>query len=163
MVRAGSDGAARLGPGIMNWFKLVGATDSPVDDDWERNESGNFTAIHFPWNKPPTRISSSDRIILYAVGGKLMATQTVDGPPRIEPRRGPAGSPENRWPHSIKVRTHFFCSPLNEAPELPVVAAEFAARHSSRFRDGSHWRISDDEYELLPPIIGKAGRPYDAV
>jgi hypothetical protein len=147
----------------MNWFKLVGATDSPVDDDWEHTEPWNFTQIHFPWNKPPTRISSPDRIILYAVGGRLMATQTVDSPPRIEPRRGPAGSPENRWPHSIKVRTHFFCTPLNEAPELRIVAADFAARYSSRFRDGSHWRISDVEYEQLAAIIDKAGRPCDGI
>src|ERR1700691_5153547 len=133
----------------MNWFKLVGSTESPVDEDWERTEPGNFTEIHFPWNKPPTRISSHDRIILYAVGGRLMATQTVDGPPRIMPRRGAVGSQENRWPHLVEVRTHYFCSPLRSAPELRRVAPDFAENHSKRFRDGSHWRITDAEYEQL--------------
>jgi hypothetical protein len=144
----------------VNWFKLVGATDSPVDENWEHTEPGNFTVIHFPWNKPPTKVCSPDRIILYAVGGRLMATQTVDGPPRIEPRRGPAGSPENRWPHSIQVRTHRFCSPLSSAPELRKVAPDFAEHHSKRFRDGSHWQISDAEYEQLAATIDEVGRPY---
>ena len=147
----------------MNWFKLVGTTDSPVDDDWGRKEPENFSMIYFPWNKPPKEVCSSDRIILYAVGDRvLMATQTVDGPPYLGPRRGPVGSPRYRWPHSIKVRTDYYCSPLSTAPKLREVAPDFAAKHSKRFRNGSHWRIEDDEYEQLARVVTMAGRPYRA-
>jgi hypothetical protein len=50
----------------MNWFKLVGATGDPVAEDWEHESPEMFTEIHFPWNKPPTQVSSPDRIVLYA-------------------------------------------------------------------------------------------------
>jgi hypothetical protein len=101
----------------MNWFKLVGAAGDPVDEDWAEVEAHNFTEIRFPWNKPPTQVCSPDRIVLYAVGSTaLIATQTVDGPPSIRPRRGAPGSRDNRWPHAIRVKTHFFCSPLSSAP-----------------------------------------------
>jgi hypothetical protein len=147
----------------MNWFKLIGATDSQLAEDWAVDESINFTEIWFPWSKPPKMISKPDRIILYAVGhGLLVAEQTVDGPPQLRPRRGPVGSPENRWPHRISVRTHYFCSPLSTAPKLRDVAPAFAQRHAKKFRNGSHWRISDAEYEELAMTIREHGQPYPA-
>jgi hypothetical protein len=145
----------------MNWFKLVGATGDPAAEDWEHEEPDNFTEIRFPWNKPPTDVWSPGRIVLYAVErGVLMATQTIDGAPSINQRRGPTGSLTNRWPHTIKVKTHRYCSPLTSAPELRTVAPEFAEKYSKRFRQGSHWRITDDEYQQLAAAVERAGRPY---
>ncbi|MGH2864927.1 MAG: hypothetical protein ACRDJX_06720 [Solirubrobacteraceae bacterium] len=58
----------------------------------------------------------------------LIATQTADGPPYIAPKRGPAGLPEYRWPHSITVKTDYYCSPLASAPKLREVVPDFAKR-----------------------------------
>ena len=145
----------------MNLFKLVGATDKPLPEDWARDAPHNFEEIRFPWNKPPNNVWSPGRIVLYAVGSTaLIATQSVDGPPHINPRRGPTGSRDNRWPHSIKVRTHFFCSPLSSAPRLRDIAPEVADKYARLFRNGSHWQITDQEYEKLAGAIERAGRPY---
>jgi len=144
----------------MIWFKLVGATDKPVPPNWAEERPDIFTEIHFPWNKPPTDVSNGERMIVYAVGSRvLIATQTVDGPPRIVPRRGPVGSNEYRWPHSVTVKTHSYCSPLSSAPKLREVAPDFAERYATKFREGSHWRIEDDEYAELAAAIEAAGRP----
>ncbi|MFZ1154673.1 MAG: hypothetical protein WAN93_07200, partial [Solirubrobacteraceae bacterium] len=59
----------------------------------------------------------------------------------------------------IKVRTHCFCSPPTSAPKLRGVAPDFAERHAKRFRDGSHWRITDAEYEQLAAAIEQDERP----
>jgi hypothetical protein len=100
-------------------------------------------------------------MIVYAVGSRvLIANQTVDGPPRLMPRRGPAGSPQNRWPHSVSVKTDFYCSPLSGAPALREVAPDFARQYAGRFRDGSHWRIDAAEYELLAGAIKTSGQPF---
>ena len=147
----------------MNWFKLVGAIGDKVAEDWEHEEPENFVEIRFPWNKPPTQVCRHDRVILYAVEhGALMATQRVVGWPGIKPRRGPNGSLENRWPHTIEVETLHFCSPISSAPKLREVAAGFADRYARRFWNGSHWRISDEDYETLAAAIEAAGHPYAA-
>jgi hypothetical protein len=104
-------------------------------------------------------VCSPDRIVLYTAGSTaLIATQT--GPPSIRPRRGAPGSRDNRWPHAIRVKTHFFCSPLSSAPLLRDVAPEVADKYAKRFRNGSHWKITDNEYEPLARAIEAAGRPY---
>lgn len=145
----------------MIWFKLVGATDKPVPPNWEVERPALFTEVHFPWNKPPTDVSNGERIILYAVGSRvLIATQIVDGPPTIAPRRGPVGSDAYRWPHSIDVRTLDYCSPLRNAPKLREIAPEFADRYAGKFREGSHWRIEDAEYAQLAAAIKTAGRTF---
>ena len=145
----------------MNWLKLIGATDKPLPEDWEHDAAHNFTELRFPWNKPPSDIWAPGRIVLYAVGSTaLIATQSVDGPPHINPRRGPAGSRDNRWPHSIKVKTHSFCSPLSSAPLLREVAPEIADKYAKRFRNGSHWRITDEEYEKVAAAIERHGRRF---
>jgi len=147
----------------MNWFKLVGATGDPVDENWAEVEAHNFTEIRFPWNKPPTEVCSPDRFVLYAVGSTaLIATQTVDGPPSIRPRRGAAGSRDDRWPHAVKVKTRFFCSQLSSAPLLRDVAPEIADKYAKRFRNGSHWKITDEEYETLAMAIEGSGCRYGA-
>lgn len=145
----------------MIWFKLVGTSEEPVPPDWAVERPDLFREIRFPWNKPPRDLSNGEPIIVYAVGSRvLIANQTVDGPPRLMPRRGPIGSPENRWPHSVSVKTDFFCSPLSSAPVLREVAPDFARRYASRFRDGSHWRIEVEEYELLAAAIKTSSHPY---
>jgi hypothetical protein len=146
---------------VPAWLKLVGATENQVADYWPQDQPFNFTEIWFPWNKPPSDIWQPGRIILYAVGwGALMAEQAVAGPPKIMPRRGPAGSPQNRWPHRLAVKTLFYCSPLSQAPLLRDLAPEIADRYSKRFWNGSHWRISDDEYGQLSAIIRDHGDSY---
>lgn len=145
----------------MNWLKLVGASGDPLAENWASSEARNLVEIRFPWNKPPSQVCSPDRIILYAVGSTaLVATQTVDGPPSIRPRRGPAGSRDDRWPHAIKVKTHYFCSPISSAPRLREVAPEIAEKYSKRFRNGSHWKLTDGEYKRLAAAIESAGRKY---
>ena len=148
---------------VRAWFKLVGATDSRLAEFWAQDEPFNFTEVWFPWNKSPSDIWRPGRQILYAVGwGVLVAEQDVDGPPQIKPRRGPPGSPTNRWPHRLAVKTLYYCSPLTTAPELREYAPEFADRYAKRFWNGSHWRIDEDEYQLLSGIIRAHGQPYEA-
>lgn len=147
----------------MNWLKLVGATDNPISEDWEHEDPHNFTEIRFPWNKPPSKVWAPGRVILYAVGSTaLIATQSIDGPPHMNPRRGPAGSRDNRWPHAIRVKTHFYCSPLSSAPLLREVAPEIADRYAKLFRNGSHWPITDQEFEKLAAAVEANGRRFQA-
>jgi hypothetical protein len=147
----------------MKLFKLIGATENRVADDWEHKEPHIFTEIRFPWNKPPTNVWSPCQVIIYTVGsGALIATQEVAGPPSIKPRRGPAGSRDNRWPHEIEVKTLYYCSPLSAAPELRDVSPEFADKYRKRFRNGSHWQITDEEYDLLASAVEDAGRPFSS-
>jgi hypothetical protein len=56
--------------------------------------------------------------------------------------------------------TEFFCSPLAAAPKLRNVYPEFADKYAHLFRNGSHWRIRDDEFDRLAGEIRKAGRAY---
>jgi hypothetical protein len=145
----------------MKWFKLVGATEEPIKEDWEHKEPQLFSKLQFPWNKRPRDFSNGEPIIVYAVGDRvLIATQTVEGPPKLAERRGSVGSPEHRWPHSIPVVTHYYCSPLKSAPKLREVAPDFAKRYAGKFREGSHWRIDDAEYAELAAAIEEEGRPF---
>ncbi|MEK6273166.1 MAG: hypothetical protein AABM42_11045 [Actinomycetota bacterium] len=78
---------------MANWFKLVGSTEDPVPEDWEDDGPEMFTEVRFPWNKPPRDIWAPGRLILYAVGWRvLVATQTVNGPPEIKQRHEPLES-----------------------------------------------------------------------
>jgi len=148
----------------MIWFKLVGAVDRPVPPDWEHDRPELFTKIHFPRNKRPNKLSNGERIILYAVGTRvLIATQTVyDTYSASKERKGPPGSPEDRWPWEIAVTTDYYCSPLDEAPKLREVSSNFADRYIGKFREGSHWRIDPDEYDTLAAAIEACGRQYRA-
>lgn len=144
----------------MNWFKLIGSTDNQVAENWADEEAHNLTEIRFPWNKPPD-LWTPGRVILYAVGSTaLIAAQSIDGPPSKRSRRGPPGSDDDRWPHRIKVKTHYYCSPLSTAPRLRQVAPEFADKYAKLFRNGSHWKIENEEYERLADAIEAAGQPY---
>jgi len=146
----------------MIWFKLVGAIDDPVDENWAEVSQEIFTEIHFPRNKRPNKLSNGERVILYAVGTKvLIATQTVASTlPASRERQGLPGSPEYRWPWRIDVETHHFCSPLEDAPKLRSVSPEFAERYAGKFWEGSHWEIDEPEYAELAAAIEAAGRPY---
>jgi hypothetical protein len=120
----------------VKWYKLVGSTTpgQQVDEDWEHKDPGNFTAIRFPWNKPPTQICLHDGVIVQAVVDTgLMAVQRVVGQPGINPRRGPKGSLNDRWPHTIEVETECFCSPLKSAPKLRDVYPAFADKYGAPF------------------------------
>jgi hypothetical protein len=145
----------------VKWFKLVGATDDPVHEDWEHVEPGIFTRLHFALTKPPNRLSNGEPIIIYTVvSGALIATQTVDGPTPPTKRSDQADARVRRWPWEIVVETHHYCSPLKSAPKLREVAPDFAKKYAALFREGSHWQIDDDEYQRLAAAIEAAGRPY---
>lgn len=145
----------------MIWFKMVGATEKPVPSDWERERRELLTEIYFPRNKPPSSISNGERIILYAVGSRvLIATQNaVKALPKQ--RDGDPNSDEYRWPWGLVVRTHYYCSPIASAPKLREVAPDFDERYSKNFWEGSHWKIDEPEYEKLAAAIEAAGRPYE--
>lgn len=147
----------------MNWFKLVGSTESPVGKNWAEEEPWIFTKVHFPRNKRPNKISNGELIVIYAVASKvLLATQTVvSTAPASKERKGTPGTDEHRWPWEIWVHTHYYCSPLEDAPVLREVAPEFAERHAKKFREGSHWPIEDSEYAQLATAVQECGRPYN--
>jgi hypothetical protein len=147
-----------LGP-KRTWFKLVGAIEKPVPPCWETERPDLFTEIYFPRKKPPTDVANGERIILYAVGDRvLIATQTVVS--ALPKRRGKRGSDEFRWPWGLRVETHFFCSPLKSAPGLHEIAPEFDDRYAKRFRRASHWEIDEPEYDQLASAIEASGRRY---
>jgi hypothetical protein len=54
------------------------------------------------------------------------------------------------------------CSRLS-APKLRDVYPEFADKYSHLFRNGSHWRITDAEFDKLADGIRQAGRRYSSV
>ncbi len=148
------------------WFKLVGATDSRLAEFWAQDEPFNFTEVWFPWNKSPSNIWRPGRLILYAVGwGVLVAEQDVDGPPQIKPRPGPPGSPTNRWPRRLAVKTLYYCSPLTTAPELREHAPESptAMRSDSGMaRTGESTRMSTSCCrESSAPTASRAKRMTD--
>jgi hypothetical protein len=149
-------------PVMTKWFKLIGSTEDPVKDDWEHEEPGIFTKMHFPRNKRPVKISNDELVIVYAVKSmRLIATQkVVDTKPASKERKGEAGTDEHRWPWEIIVGTDHYCSPLATAPELREVAPDFKANYASYFREGSHWEIADSEYDQLAAAITAAGRSY---
>jgi hypothetical protein len=141
------------------WFKLVGSTENPLPDDWVQQRPDLLTAIRFPWNKPPSDIWAPGKLVLYAVGsGALIAVQRVDGPPQLLPRRGAPGTAENRWPHKLAVKTERFCPSVCFAPKLRDDVPTFAAKYGSRFRNGSHWAITDEEFAVLDEVIRSAGQ-----
>lgn len=146
----------------MIWFKLLGAVDDPVRPYWDIETPEIFTKIHFPRNKRPSKMSNGERIIAYAVGSQvLIATQTVESTHYLaNERKGPPGSAEYRWPWEIAVKTHYYCSPLEDAPELREVAPEFAERYTSKFRRASHWEIDEAEYKKLATAIEATGRRF---
>lgn len=142
----------------MAWLKLVGSTESPVQGYWNLDRPELLSEIRFPWNKPPGDIWAPGHLILYAVGaGTLIAIQAINGPPQLLPRRGAPGTPENRWPHKVAVRTEWLCSPVEAAPVLRDQAPDFAAKYERRFWNGSHWKIDDEEFETLAAIIRTTG------
>ena len=149
----------------MKWYKLVGSvkTGQFVAENWSATIRDTFDAIRFPWNKPPSQVCTGDEFVVQAVGDTgLIAVQKVIKPPYLNPRRGPKGLLDNRWPHVVEVDTEFFCSPLKTAPKLRDVFPEFAADHAKRFRDGSHWSITDEEFKRLAGEVRRAGRPFAA-
>jgi hypothetical protein len=55
------------------------------------------------------------------------------------------------------VKTEVVCSPVDEAPRLRDVAPDIADRYRKRFRNGSHWKLGDDEVDRLRAIVQTAG------
>jgi hypothetical protein len=145
------------------WFKLIGSSENPIPEYWDRDRPDLLSEVRFPWNKPPSDIWRPGKLIIYAVGaGTLVAIQSVTGAPQVLPRRGAPGSADQRWPHKLAVTTDVICSPTSKAPNLHDLAPEFAARHRAKFRNGSHWKIEVEEYDELAALIVRAGVPSTA-
>jgi hypothetical protein len=149
-----------------NWFKLVGATprsdDDPIralPDDWEVEIPSLKTIMRFPKHRAPKDIMDNDRLIAYAVGkGKLFAVQTRNGDIRMRKPYGPAGSVTFRYPNELDVVTHAWVGDLRRAPLLSDVRPDFTTTYKKKFWNGSHWRISDEEYAALEAAIVQAGQ-----
>jgi hypothetical protein len=153
---------------MRNWFKLVGASNQHaadgstvfmnIPDDWARQIPSLFTAMRFPRHRPPTNISNNERIIAYAVGkGKVFAVQTRDGNVRNRKPYGPVGSVTSRYPNEMDVTTHAHVPNIANAPDLKRTCPDFMDVHGSKFRQGSHWLISDEHYDALEAAIVASG------
>jgi hypothetical protein len=105
--------------------------------------------------KPPTQISRNELLVCNAVDwGRIFAVQQVDGPPTIDPRRGPKGSVTDRWPHTIAVKKLAYISPVTNAPSLRDVHPKFANLYGGRnLRQKSHFEIDDADLDVMAAAI----------
>ena len=82
------------------WIKSIGATRSPLDDEWLTEENigvGGLSSsprlaerVHFPVNKRPASIAIDDRFLLYgitALGGRIIGAGIFKSGVRKEDRR----------------------------------------------------------------------------
>jgi hypothetical protein len=147
-------------PPWRKWFKLVGVSGpgGQVPDLWTVEEPGLFDLMRFPKLRQPHQITNYNGLIAYAVGkGKLFAAQRRAGGMRINPPTGPEGSVTWRWPHEVDVETFAWVPDLRQAPSLSAEFPEFMEKYRKNFRNGSHWQITDDEFEALQAAIIAAG------
>lgn len=141
------------------WFKLVGATGGAVPDRWTIEEPSLFDLMRFPKHRQPTKISNYNGLIAYAVGKrKVFAAQRRAGALRIQAPYGPEGSVTYRWPHEMEVETFAWVADLRHAPDLTSVLPDFTDKYRKYFRQGSHWQITDEEFDVLQNAIISAGQ-----
>lgn len=140
------------------WFKLVGVTGGPVPDRWLEEEASLRDLMRFPKHRQPTNISNYEGLIAYAVGKRrLFAGQRRAGAIRINQPTGPKDSVTYRWPHEMEVETFAWVGDLRNAPDLGAAFPEFMEKYRKNFWNGSHWQITDDEFEALQTAILAAG------
>jgi hypothetical protein len=146
-------------PPWKKWFKLVGVTGGPVPDDWTVEEPSLFDVMRFPKHRQPKKISNYNGLIAYAVGKqKVFAAQRRAGAIRIQAPYGPEGSATYRWPHEMDVETFAWVPDLRQAPDLNTVLPDFTDKYRKYFRNGSHWEITDEEFEAFELAIAAAGK-----
>lgn len=148
-------------PPWKKWFKLVGVTGVPngqVPDLWTEEEASLRELMRFPKHRKPENISNYEGLIAYAVGKqKVFAAQRRQGAIQINPSTGPKGSVTDRWPHLMEVETFAWVSDLRDAPAIGDVLPDFTHKYRKNFWNGSHWQITDDDFEALQAAILAAG------
>jgi hypothetical protein len=60
----------------------------------------------------------------------------------------------------MDVETHSFAANLQNAPQLKAVLPEFMDKYRKLFRNGSHWLITDEEFDALEQAILTAGEGH---
>ena len=145
-------------PPWKKWFKLVGVTGGPVPDPWTVEEPGLFDLMRFPKHRKPTNISNYNGLIAYAVEKrKVFAAQRREGDIRIKAPYGPKGSVTDRWPNEMDVETFSWVADLRDAPDLSTVLPDFTTNYRKYFWNGSHWEITEDEFQALQAAIIEHG------
>jgi hypothetical protein len=145
-------------PPWRKWFKLVGVTGGRVPANWIDDEPSLRELMRFPKHRQPTNMSNYEGLIAYWVGEqKVFAAQRRAGSIRINDPSGPKGSVTHRWPHEMEVETFAWVAELRDAPLVSDVLPEFMEKYRKNFWNGSHWQITDDEFEALQAAIISAG------
>ena len=143
---------------MRKWFKLVGVTGGRVPDVWTENESSLLDLMRFPKHRQPSNIANYEGLIAYWVGsGKVLAAQRRAGAVRINSPSGPKGSVTDRWPHELEVETFGWVGDLRSAPSVESAVPGFMAKYKKNFWNGSHWRITDEEFDAFEAAILSAG------
>lgn len=145
-------------PPWAKWFKLVGVPEGQVPDRWTVEEPDLMDMMRFPKHRQPTNISDYNGLIAYAVGKqKAFAAQRRAGAIRIQKPYGPPGSVTYRWPHEMDVETFAWVTDLRNAPQPDDAVPGFMAKYRGQFWNGSHWRITDEEFAALEQAILAVG------
>lgn len=140
------------------WIKSIGATRSPLDDEWlsEKNIGvGSLSSsprlaerVHFPLNKRPTSIEVDDRFLLYgitATGGRIIGAGIFKSEVRKEDMREElelrgeedvAGWP---WRIDIEMVISVWHAEKGPGPEAIGWVPTDMSRHS-------HRHLSEQEY-----------------
>jgi hypothetical protein len=151
----------------MIWFKLTRSTDNQCQST--RPRSDGASSLHpLPRKQTANQTSDRERVILYAVGHKvLITTQTIeDTYGASNKRHGPAGSDADRWPWELEVATHHYCSPVEDAPVLRLPLGDRrgrvrAARRCDRVGGRAHTSVDarDDNGATASGVAQVNGGP----
>ncbi|HYQ78308.1 MAG TPA: hypothetical protein VEP91_04275 [Solirubrobacterales bacterium] len=140
------------------WIKSIGATRSPLDDEWltEKNIGvGGLSSsprlaqrVHFPHKKRPTGIEIGDRFLLYGItrsGGHLIGAGIFKSKFRKEDReeelelRGSEDVAE--WPWRIDIEMLISLWRAEQGPALDAIG--WVPTDMSRH---SHRQLSEQQY-----------------
>jgi len=150
------------------WIKAIGASRSPLDDEWLRplrNDKGELTAprlaerVHFPKSAKPRGISVGDLFLLYGVtqiGGRIIAAGRFDTPFYEDDGSREPGERTAEdlaaWPWRIDVTIllslwHAHRGPTLDAIDLP----------GTKIRRRSHIRLPGGREQYLEGVDALAG------
>ncbi|HWO47370.1 MAG TPA: hypothetical protein VNM41_04850, partial [Solirubrobacterales bacterium] len=143
------------------WIKSIGATRSPLDDEWLTEENigvGGLSSsprlaerVHFPLKKRPSSIVIGDRFLLYgitAIGGRIIGAGIFKSEVRKEDRkeeldlRGTQDVAE--WPWRIDIEMLISAWHAEKGPTIeaigwvPTDMSQHSHRHltEQEYRDG---------------------------
>jgi hypothetical protein len=153
------------------WIKSIGATRSPLDNEWltEKNIGvGGLAAsprlaerVHFPRNKKPTGIGIDDCFLLYGItrlGGRIIGAGIFKSKVRKEDRReelllrGPEDVAE--WPWRIDIEMLISLWHAEKGPQLDAIGWE--PKDMSRH---SHRHLTEEEYRAGVLALAKVALP----